>query len=206
MTSVEQKSNGAANTIEQEGSMGMGNDELYDNYNKFKTISNTQYIEKQDGQASWRDGSGDREINSQLEKHRYSKRNPSKKYRKFGNKTIQNGSLDGVTMSPYVPATSVYGNNPANRRHNRHFFGMGNNLIVAPYGVDPNKYYPPSGGDSMNQTNNSFAKSKGKFADPNSGPHKQRYDEKSNGTAENRFRSQAPGEALKPDVLDHKNA
>lgn len=61
---------------------------MYDNTNKFKTISNTQYNENNGaGTNSWRDG-GDREINSQLEKHRYSKRNHSKKYRKLGNKTI----------------------------------------------------------------------------------------------------------------------
>tara|TARA_B110000503_G_C6770301_1_gene259115 strand:+ start:266 stop:517 length:252 start_codon:yes stop_codon:yes gene_type:complete len=83
-------------------------------------------------------------------------------------------------MSPYVPATSVYGVNSSNRRQNRHFFGMGNNLIVAPYGVQAKHYnYPPSGGDSMNNTVNGFSGSQSgkkggynKYAEPSSGPQK----------------------------------
>ena len=86
-------------------------------------------------------------------------------------------------MSPYVPASVVYGVNISNRKANRHFFGMGNNLMVAPYSTDMTKFgYAPSGGDSLNNTHNGFKG--GQQAEPNSGPQRSRYlDDKSNGTA-----------------------
>ena len=63
-------------------------------------------------------------------------------------------------MSPYVPASVVYGVNHSNRKANRHFFGMGNNLIVGgnlPYAADMSKFgYAPTGGDSMNNTRSSL--------------------------------------------------
>lgn len=75
---------------------------------------------------------------------------------------------------------------------NRHFFGMGNNIIAG--SNLPYANYAPSGGDSMNHTHSGFKGAGGlPIAEPNAGPHRSRYlDDKSNGTAEkdNRFNTQ----------------
>ena len=80
-------------------------------------------------------------------------------------------------MNAYVPATHAYGVNNSNRKANRHFFGMGNNLIVGgnlTYQADMSKFgYAPTGGDSMNNTGTGFGKDKEgsvNDAEPNSGP------------------------------------
>ena len=155
-----------AQTIEQEDLPKLQGQNDTGFANNFKTISNTHYNpHNSQGQSSFRDdGSGEREVNSQLERHRYERRKGgSKKHRKFGNKTIKdNGSsFDGGSMNAYVPASICYGVNHSNRKANRHFFGMGNNLIVGgslPYAADMSKfgYAPPLGG-MMNNTHNGFS-------------------------------------------------
>ena len=65
-------------------------------------------------------------------------------------------------MNAYIPASICYGANQSNRKANRHFFGMGNNLIVGgnlPYAADMSKFgYAPSLGDSMNKSHGSGQK------------------------------------------------
>ena len=113
---MEGERNQHANTIDHDElpRIQPGGNDTGENFGKnFKTISNTQYNPHHSHEENSFEGAEDREVNSQLEKHRYSnnKRNTSKKYRKLGNKTIQNGSFDGASMGPYIPASVVYGVN-----------------------------------------------------------------------------------------------
>lgn len=106
-------------------------------------------------------------------------------------------------MNAYVPASLCYGVNNSNRKANRHFFGMGNNLIVGgslPNGADMARFgYGPSAPGSMNNTHTGFSPQKG--PEPSSGPYRYQED-KSNGTAE---QMRTHGSVVETN-LDHTNA